>query len=94
MKCFICEKEVVYLDNMPNNPDNAGTISVHFGYGSRYDGTGMGYFENSDEPRVDRLASCDIISGVLCDDCFEKKQHLLDGYEVIKHTTSDWNKIV
>ena len=35
----------------------------------------------ADASRAERLATCTHIIGVICDDCFEKKAHLLRGYE-------------
>lgn len=41
IKCFVCEKELRSLAEIPNKPmcciDQGGVFDIHFGYGSNYD---------------------------------------------------------
>ena len=77
MKCFVCEQEV--QENPLCGIDDAGYINFSFGYGSRHDQIGCS--KNSDK-FIERLLSSEEIQAVICDDCFEKKQHLCSGYNV------------
>ncbi len=56
---------------------NGGTLELDFGYGSRYDDA---VYDPMHE------VSC---QGCICDDCIEKKHHLLRS--VVKRTTVAWN---
>jgi hypothetical protein len=88
MQCLICEKNIKLIySNYPNNPDNGGEITVSFGYGSKHDQ--LPFIERSlDAPlRIDNLLSCDLIKAWICDDCFEKKQHLFNGFQIKKQVT-------
>lgn len=86
MKCIVCEKE--YVSTIPDELGvqcmSAGTIEIHFGYGSDYDMI----HQIGDELPIDdeelspdqRLAKCQKIFGILCDNCFKIKSHLFNGY--------------
>jgi len=67
MKCLICEKELKMMEgmDMPNNPDCAGEVDMHFHYGSRHDGYGLPLFDCPES-----------VKAYICDDCFEQKKNL------------------
>ena len=54
------------LEDMSDNPDDAGEISMSFHYGSRHDGVGL------DCP----LPGPKSVKAYICDDCYEQKKHL------------------
>ena len=92
MHCLICEKAISILEDMPN-PVGAGTLTACFGYGSGHDQLGARSIPmKGDAPRLDKLLSCDRIRAWICDDCFEKKHHLFQGFE-IKKTVEEVRKV-
>lgn len=100
LQCLICEKELVTHDISGTKwlplIDCGGRITIHMGYGSRFDCawymmatpselpiTDKTTFKRADFPVENRemnLLSCNSIQAGICDDCFEKKQHLFKGY--------------
>lgn len=77
--CICCEKEIPYDPNgagddsrgiLPNL--DGGTIDFHFGYGSKFDMLPLHMYERDIR-----------IQGSICDNCFEKKQHLTRQIEVV-----------
>ena len=78
MICLICEKQVNMLNEY--NLDGAGEIIVSFGYGSNHDQIGVP--DLTPQKRMDVLLSSDTIKSVICDSCFEKKEHCFNGYNV------------
>ncbi len=69
------------------NPDHGGEITVHFGYGSRHDQL-LCIERSLDAPlRIDNLLNCNLIKTWICDDCFEKKQHLFNGFRIKKQVS-------
>ncbi len=62
-------------------PDAGGAVNISFGYGSKFDH--IAYPEPHfcpEENRAFQLACCPNIWGAACDECFEKKAHLFQGY--------------
>lgn len=94
-RCLVCEKELRHEAMKVDKPDHlgrtrynhppivydAGEVQVSFSYGSNHDQGGSGY-----EPKtpIEKLLSCHEIRGYLCDDCFEKKLHLFEGWDRIE----------
>lgn len=66
--CLICEEMIT---------PSSGLCTVEFGYGSRYDQLGCG-----GDNMIDKLLACSIVEAYICDDCFEKKAHLFNGFDV------------
>jgi transcription initiation factor IIE alpha subunit len=77
-RCLICEKDITPDDSREHGDDTTatlpnlegGTISIDFGYGSRFDD--MNGFVHGQE--VEHQA-------YICDDCYEKKMHLTRAVE-------------
>lgn len=98
MQCFKCEKPLQMMPDMPTNPDDAGEFVLSFHYGSRHDQCygfeGRKAYLTQTEPvsRCRQLEASDQIRGYVCDDCFEKFAHLLDGWDV--KTTRTEGKVV
>lgn len=91
MKCLKCEKEIERLAECPSNLNDAGTLVVHFGYGSRHDMRGGWERPVATPPgelglhgRRDLLLSCDEVRAYVCDDCFATHARLFDGFQVRK----------
>ncbi len=84
MKCLKCEKEIVFMHDMPGNPDDAGEMDVSFHYGSRHDMClGFGGRKMRPAPTLrDKLLNCDVIRAYVCDNCFDKHIDLFDGFDV------------
>lgn len=89
MHCLKCEKPLKMMDNLPNNPENAGDMSVSFGYGSRWDMCeGMPvrrrYEDLSETDQQNRpmvlTVCCHSVMAYICDDCFAAHSHLFDGF--------------
>lgn len=82
-KCLVCEEEVEptgkckddYLENHHPNI-YGGTIDIDFGYGSKFDDMN-GYQGRSI-----------VHQAIICDDCYEKKQHLTRP--IVKHHHVKW----
>jgi hypothetical protein len=91
MKCVFCERELepVFEDNQ-FQAFGGGDLKVSFGFGSRHDH--LGQRPDSEVP-LERLLACDVIVGFICDDCFEKKHELFEGYNAV-HQRPEWKKIV
>lgn len=83
MKCLICEKEIKTLDDVPNL-DGAGTLTACFDYGSGHDQFSVHSCPIKDRTSLENLLACDRIKTWICDDCFEHKQHLFQGFRVKK----------
>jgi hypothetical protein len=81
-QCFICDKEIEDAGH-ESCLAGAGSFRLSFGYGSRFD-SGSPYLRVN-PTRIEQLLSCDEIEGYLCDDCFEKNQHKLQGFKIRKH---------
>ncbi len=80
--CFVCFKRLnVVLPNVISYPERGGEISFSFGYGSRYDLVGL---KSSDPSKLDhsqRVALASKKVAVICDQCFEDRISLVEGYE-------------
>jgi hypothetical protein len=72
-KCLICESTLQFDHGCVMW---AGTAKIEFGYGSRHDQLGHQGIV------ADPLLSCNEIVLYICDDCFDKKRHLMVGYAV------------
>lgn len=72
--CLCCEKPLAFNDC--NAIDGGGKMSLVFGYGSTHDGLRTLASKN----RRDKLLMADIIEAYICDDCFDKKSRLMNGY--------------
>jgi len=79
MQCLICEKDLQgeAADDLGHIVYDGGTLELTMGYGSRYDG----YLDNGDFKS--RLLSSTVIRTFICDDCFEKKIKLFEGWDKI-----------
>lgn len=66
---------------------DGGTLELYMGYDSRFDEGGYRSCPqpNPQDPNYQEvtLMGSDLIKTYLCDDCFEKKMHLFEG----------WNKV-
>jgi uncharacterized protein YlaI len=81
VKCLLCEKDLE-LDGH-GLVNDGGFVYVEFHYGSKHDQCkGFGY--NWNEDVVDCLLGSDEIEAYICDDCFDKKHHLMRGFKVEK----------
>lgn len=86
MKCFICEKQLIPV--IPEKPDNCqpydgGEISFYFCYGSKLDQC-LDFQKrdpNNENTYLNKLLCCHPINGVICDECFIAKAHLLIGFQ-------------
>lgn len=87
-KCIFCEKDMTGIADT-FQPDDGGEVRINFSYGSRHDqeldmkgcGFHIHHVIELSETRLQKLLCCEKIVGYVCDDCFEKKQHLFSGYE-------------
>ena len=79
-RCLICEKELEDSD-CGNNVESAGQLIASFDYGSRYDHLGYRTPIPENTTPVDKMAACHEIVAYICDDCFEKRCHLFEGYK-------------
>lgn len=77
--CIVCEKEIPFDHNCPGDDREGilpciegGTFEINFGWFSRFD-----KLEEAFTERDIRRQGC------VCDDCFEKKQHLIRTIEVV-----------
>jgi hypothetical protein len=92
MQCIICERELEPAFEGAEErcqPDGGGSFALGFSYGSRHDQLNK---DPDSEDRMTKLLSSDWIMGYFCDDCFEKKHHLLEGYHTLKLPT--WERVV
>jgi hypothetical protein len=89
MKCVFCERELEPFSVDSFQPYDGGQLTLNFSFGSRYDQIESS--PNSDDP-MKRMLSSDLLVGYICDDCFDKKHHLFEGYHAIK--TTEWQKVV
>lgn len=78
-KCICCLKEV-RTGEYADLPVDGGMVEVHFGYGSRHDQGSAGLYEAA--TRLDKLLASHRILGAICDDCFESRQGLFEGFDV------------
>lgn len=87
MKCLCCEKVLgeMYAGRESFTPEDGGRMMVSFGYGSRHDQGGSGPAVTP----IDKLLNCNEIEAYICDDCFEKKFDLMNGFSVKKTVTRD-----
>lgn len=74
--CICCEKPVKIIydgdDEKSLYPNLVGgTFELHFGYGSKHD----------------NLVDGDVFQGCICDDCADKKKHLMRSVLIQKTTT-------
>lgn len=81
-KCLICEKPIE-MGGYKGSMDPAcwpsvvgGTISIDFGYPSKFDQMNGWHGDNEE------------VQACICDECFEKKQHLTRTVEI--HKTTQW----
>lgn len=85
-KCLVCEQEIEKDSGASGDDEKGilpciggGTIEIHFGYFSRFD-----------QLEADMASSYNyqrgIIQAAICDNCFEKKQHLTRTVDVQKST--------
>jgi uncharacterized protein YlaI len=85
VKCLLCEKDLQLSES--GLIDDAGFIYVEFHYGSKHDQCkGFGHY-GFDETLQDRLLGSDEIEAYICDDCFDKKHHLMRGFNKIVERT-------
>ncbi len=80
--CLCCEKAletthdtVVY---------DGGWMVVDFGYGSRFDYDCNTSLRPVSSDSVPEVLACDEIRAYICDDCFEQKANLFEGYRITK----------
>lgn len=75
--CFCCENELeVDCDTIVND---GGWMNIDFGYGSKFD-----YDRNASlgaEDEVGKLLQCNEVRAYICDECFERKFKLCEGYD-------------
>jgi hypothetical protein len=80
-KCICCEKEIAF-DNLGDDETGTlpslagGTMNIHFGWFSKFDHLPQ---------YLDTYADLKI-QAAICDQCFEKKQHITRKVEVIEST--------
>jgi hypothetical protein len=74
-KCIVCEQEVETDPDAPGDDEKGvfpciggGTIEIDFGYFSRFD----------------QCCREEVIQGIICDNCFESRQHLTRTVEVLE----------
>jgi hypothetical protein len=86
--------------------DYAGTMSIDFGYGSRFDRFGMNSprskmlsrrtltktASESIEDRRKLLLTCDEMRAYICDDCFETHCDLIEGMDRV--SIDDETKVI
>lgn len=90
MRCFKCERTIVVMNDfgepLGNCLDGAGRFTPNFGYGSVHDSESPHGFLPTAEfaalSLAEQLDRCDRVVGYICDDCYEKYAHLLEGYSV------------
>lgn len=85
MICLICEKEILHLDNCPENVNDAGELDASFCYGSRHDQ--IGDYAGEPQNELAKLLQCKIVKAYICDDCFERKMKCFEGYNVEHKST-------
>ena len=86
IQCLICEKPVTEEQYLLG----AGYAYLEFHYGSRHDqlkGFDTSQCRTPDDTRLNKLVYADVIEAYICDDCFERKQHLCRGFKVKKQET-------
>lgn len=80
VSCLVCEK---ILDIKQGSVMDGGRCNVSFGYGSQHDQIGAIYGLSD----IDNLLLCNRIIAYICDECFDKKSTLFEGYKITKKTT-------
>lgn len=80
--CFVCAKRLnAVFPNTIAQPDRGGEINLHFDYGSRYDWIKLRASDPSKLDHSERVARASKKVGVICDQCFEDRISLVEGYE-------------
>lgn len=76
-KCLCCEKEIKEEKHFLMG---AGSLLLNFGYGSKFD---QFLSASVQESVLDSLVSCQKVVAYICDDCFELKSKLFEGYNIV-----------
>lgn len=86
--CLICEKPIAVDPKATGSLKSAcwpcvggGTVNIDFGWFSRFDDMN------------DVAGRCVTHQAVICDDCYEKKQHLTRPVVVHDHTATEWEEL-
>jgi len=76
--CLICGKSLPWEESM-ELVEGGGFVVLSFHYGSRHDQLATWV----DKDKKSELLRCDEIRAYICDDCFENKLDLFEGWNIL-----------
>lgn len=83
--CFVCKKQLEIFNEEYRQPYEGGEVQINFAFGSRHDQL-LDFASRDDhfkpKNKLGQLMASEVITGYICDDCFEDRVDYFSGYKI------------